>query len=47
MIGYMNIMNNALLRAHLPPGKSPDQYGITLTSHPMNRTSVQLESLLM
>uniref|UniRef100_A0A673ZFD4 ATP-binding cassette sub-family A member 2 n=1 Tax=Salmo trutta TaxID=8032 RepID=A0A673ZFD4_SALTR len=40
---YLNVLNNAILRANLPPGKgNPAAYGITLTNHPMNRTSASL-----
>uniref|UniRef100_A0A673ZQ15 ATP-binding cassette sub-family A member 2 n=1 Tax=Salmo trutta TaxID=8032 RepID=A0A673ZQ15_SALTR len=40
---YLNVLNNAILRANLPPGKgNPAAYGITLTNHPMNRTSARL-----
>uniref|UniRef100_A0A8C7YRG7 ATP-binding cassette, sub-family A (ABC1), member 2 n=1 Tax=Oryzias sinensis TaxID=183150 RepID=A0A8C7YRG7_9TELE len=40
---YLNVLNNAILRANLPPSKgNPAAYGITLTNHPMNRTSASL-----
>uniref|UniRef100_A0A6Q2Z5M3 ATP-binding cassette sub-family A member 2 n=1 Tax=Esox lucius TaxID=8010 RepID=A0A6Q2Z5M3_ESOLU len=40
---YLNVLNNAILRANLPSGKgNPAAYGITLTNHPMNRTSASL-----
>ncbi|KAM6965213.1 ATP-binding cassette sub-family A member 2 [Aplochiton taeniatus] len=40
---YLNVLNNAILRANLPVGKgNPAAYGITLTNHPMNRTSASL-----
>ncbi|XP_028269247.1 ATP-binding cassette sub-family A member 2 isoform X3 [Parambassis ranga] len=40
---YLNVLNNAILRANLPPTKgNPAAYGITLTNHPMNRTSASL-----
>uniref|UniRef100_A0A673JU23 ATP-binding cassette sub-family A member 2-like n=2 Tax=Sinocyclocheilus rhinocerous TaxID=307959 RepID=A0A673JU23_9TELE len=40
---YLNVLNNAILRANLPSSKgNPAAYGITVTSHPMNRTSASL-----
>uniref|UniRef100_A0A3B4BC57 ATP-binding cassette sub-family A member 2 n=1 Tax=Periophthalmus magnuspinnatus TaxID=409849 RepID=A0A3B4BC57_9GOBI len=40
---YLNVLNNAILRANLPPSRgNPAAYGITLTNHPMNRTSASL-----
>ncbi|KAM9858193.1 ATP-binding cassette sub-family A member 2 [Aulostomus maculatus] len=40
---YLNVLNNAILRANLPASKgNPSAYGITLTNHPMNRTSASL-----
>ncbi|XP_042278447.1 ATP-binding cassette sub-family A member 2 isoform X1 [Thunnus maccoyii] len=40
---YLNVLNNAILRANLPVSKgNPAAYGITLTNHPMNRTSASL-----
>ena len=40
----MNIVNNLLLRAHLPESEDPRRNGITLINHPMNRTRFQLAS---
>uniref|UniRef100_A0AAR2KNL7 ATP-binding cassette sub-family A member 2 n=1 Tax=Pygocentrus nattereri TaxID=42514 RepID=A0AAR2KNL7_PYGNA len=40
---YLNVLNNAILRANLPLSKgNPAAYGITVTNHPMNRTSASL-----
>ncbi|XP_037337766.2 ATP-binding cassette sub-family A member 2 [Pungitius pungitius] len=40
---YLNVLNNAILRANLPTSKgNPAAYGFTLTNHPMNRTSASL-----
>ncbi|XP_053276075.1 ATP-binding cassette sub-family A member 2 isoform X1 [Pleuronectes platessa] len=40
---YLNVLNNAILRANLPASRgNPSAYGITLTNHPMNRTSASL-----
>lgn len=42
MVSYMNIMNNLIMRAHLPEGLNPEDYGISAINHPMNRTRAQL-----
>ncbi|XP_069039700.1 ATP-binding cassette sub-family A member 2 [Lepisosteus oculatus] len=40
---YLNALNNAILRANLPKSQgNPAAYGITVTNHPMNRTSASL-----
>ncbi|KAM7094065.1 ATP-binding cassette sub-family A member 2 isoform 2-T2 [Molossus nigricans] len=40
---YLNSLNNAILRANLPKSKGhPAAYGITVTNHPMNKTSASL-----
>ncbi|XP_044296030.1 ATP-binding cassette sub-family A member 2 [Varanus komodoensis] len=40
---YLNTLNNAILRANLPKSRgNPAAYGITLTNHPMNKTSASL-----
>ncbi|XP_033946988.1 ATP-binding cassette sub-family A member 2 isoform X1 [Pseudochaenichthys georgianus] len=40
---YLNVLNNAILRANLAASKgNPAAYGFTLTNHPMNRTSASL-----
>uniref|UniRef100_A0A4W3GWH1 ATP-binding cassette sub-family A member 2 n=1 Tax=Callorhinchus milii TaxID=7868 RepID=A0A4W3GWH1_CALMI len=40
---YLNALNNAILRANLPKTKgNPAGYGITVTNHPMNKTSASL-----
>lgn len=40
---YLNSLNNAILRANLPKNKgNPAAYGITVTNHPMNKTSASL-----
>uniref|UniRef100_A0A670YQ04 ATP-binding cassette sub-family A member 2 n=1 Tax=Pseudonaja textilis TaxID=8673 RepID=A0A670YQ04_PSETE len=40
---YLNALNNAILRANLPSSRgNPAAYGITLTNHPMNKTSASL-----
>ncbi|KAK6978866.1 ATP-binding cassette sub- A member 2 [Biomphalaria glabrata] len=43
---YLNVLNNAILRANLPESKgNPAAYGITLFNHPWNETNSQLSSL--
>uniref|UniRef100_UPI00358F4AA8 ATP-binding cassette sub-family A member 2 isoform X1 n=1 Tax=Myxine glutinosa TaxID=7769 RepID=UPI00358F4AA8 len=40
---YLNVLNNAILRANLPPSRgNPAAYGITVINHPMNKTSASL-----
>lgn len=40
---FLNTLNNAILRANLPKSRgNPAAYGITLTNHPMNKTSASL-----
>ncbi|XP_058158739.1 ATP-binding cassette sub-family A member 2 isoform X1 [Dasypus novemcinctus] len=40
---YLNSLNNAILRANLPKARgNPAAYGITVTNHPMNKTSASL-----
>uniref|UniRef100_A0A8C4WL01 ATP-binding cassette sub-family A member 2 n=1 Tax=Gopherus evgoodei TaxID=1825980 RepID=A0A8C4WL01_9SAUR len=40
---YLNVLNNAILRANLPKNRgNPAAYGITVTNHPMNKTSASL-----
>ena len=43
----MNILNNFVLRAHLPEGADTMMYGITAVNHPLNRTAEQLEDYIM
>ncbi|XP_040096160.1 phospholipid-transporting ATPase ABCA7 isoform X2 [Oryx dammah] len=48
MVAFVNRANNALLRAHLPPGPSHHTHSITTLSHPLNLTKEQLsEAALM
>ncbi|XP_067120260.1 phospholipid-transporting ATPase ABCA1-like isoform X3 [Centruroides vittatus] len=42
-VGYMNALNNILLRANLPPGQNHKYYGISVINHPMNFTQGQLQ----
>ncbi|XP_062967298.1 phospholipid-transporting ATPase ABCA7 [Cynocephalus volans] len=48
MVAFVNRANNALLRAHLPPGSDGHAYSITTLNHPLNLTKEQLsEATLM
>ncbi|XP_030852675.1 phospholipid-transporting ATPase ABCA1 [Strongylocentrotus purpuratus] len=40
---YMNVMNNLLLRAHIDSDNSSQYHGITVTNHPINFTSSQID----
>uniref|UniRef100_A0A9J8ACW3 P-type phospholipid transporter n=1 Tax=Cyprinus carpio carpio TaxID=630221 RepID=A0A9J8ACW3_CYPCA len=44
---YLNVMNNGILRASLPPGKDPRQFGITTFNHPLNLTKEQLSQVAL
>uniref|UniRef100_A0A3P8TRN4 ATP binding cassette subfamily A member 1 n=1 Tax=Amphiprion percula TaxID=161767 RepID=A0A3P8TRN4_AMPPE len=39
---FINVMNNGILRAHLPAGADPSRYGISAFNHPLNLTKEQL-----
>lgn len=43
----MNVMNNAILRANLPPGADPSNYGIMSFNHPLNLTKEQLSQVAL
>nr|XP_054607334.1 retinal-specific phospholipid-transporting ATPase ABCA4 [Nothobranchius furzeri] len=45
MVAFMNVANNAILRAHLPRGAHLDEYGITTINHPLNLTKEQLSEI--
>lgn len=45
MVSFMNVANNAILRANLPKGANLDEYGITATNHPLNLTKDQLSEI--
>uniref|UniRef100_A0A3Q2Z6G7 P-type phospholipid transporter n=1 Tax=Hippocampus comes TaxID=109280 RepID=A0A3Q2Z6G7_HIPCM len=45
MVSFMNVANNAILRANLPKGAKLDQYGITAINHPLNLTKEQLSEI--
>ncbi|KAM9839656.1 retinal-specific phospholipid-transporting ATPase ABCA4a [Aulostomus maculatus] len=45
MVSFMNVANNAILRANLPRGTNLDEYGITAINHPLNLTKEQLSEI--
>ncbi|XP_029935000.1 retinal-specific phospholipid-transporting ATPase ABCA4a isoform X2 [Myripristis murdjan] len=45
MVSFMNVANNAILRANLPKGTNLDEYGITAINHPLNLTKQQLSEI--
>lgn len=47
MVSFVNVMNNGLLRASLPPGPERRRHGITAYNHPLNLTKEQLTEIAM
>lgn len=47
MVSFVNVMNNGLLRASLPPGPERTKHGITAYNHPLNLTKEQLTEMAM
>uniref|UniRef100_A0A8C5D6G3 P-type phospholipid transporter n=1 Tax=Gouania willdenowi TaxID=441366 RepID=A0A8C5D6G3_GOUWI len=47
MVSFVNVMNNGLLRASLPPGPLRRKHGITAYNHPLNLTKEQLTEMAM
>uniref|UniRef100_H3CTK4 ATP-binding cassette, sub-family A (ABC1), member 4a n=1 Tax=Tetraodon nigroviridis TaxID=99883 RepID=H3CTK4_TETNG len=45
MVAFMNVANNAILRANLPPGANLAEHGITVINHPLNLTKEQLSEI--
>uniref|UniRef100_A0A8C5BGX3 ATP-binding cassette, sub-family A (ABC1), member 4b n=1 Tax=Gadus morhua TaxID=8049 RepID=A0A8C5BGX3_GADMO len=45
MASFMNVANNAILRAFLPSSANPVEYGITAVNHPLNLTKEQLSEV--
>uniref|UniRef100_A0AAQ5ZUX9 ABC transporter domain-containing protein n=1 Tax=Amphiprion ocellaris TaxID=80972 RepID=A0AAQ5ZUX9_AMPOC len=45
MVAFMNVANNAILRAFLPPSAKPVEFGITAINHPLNLTKEQLSEV--
>ncbi|XP_030594647.1 phospholipid-transporting ATPase ABCA1b isoform X2 [Archocentrus centrarchus] len=44
---FINVMNNGILRANLPPGKDASKYGISAFNHPLNLTKEQLSQVAL
>lgn len=47
VVSFVNVMNNGLLRASLPPGPERRKHGITAYNHPLNLTKEQLTKKAM
>ncbi|KAM4718470.1 retinal-specific phospholipid-transporting ATPase ABCA4a isoform 3-T3 [Anableps anableps] len=45
MVSFMNVANNAILRANLPKRADLSEYGITVINHPLNLTKEQLSEI--
>uniref|UniRef100_A0A8D3CL79 P-type phospholipid transporter n=1 Tax=Scophthalmus maximus TaxID=52904 RepID=A0A8D3CL79_SCOMX len=45
MVAFMNVANNAILRAFLPPTADPAAFGVTAANHPLNLTKEQLSEV--
>uniref|UniRef100_A0A669QXH6 P-type phospholipid transporter n=1 Tax=Phasianus colchicus TaxID=9054 RepID=A0A669QXH6_PHACC len=45
MVSFLNVANNAILRANLRTGQAPEEYGITVVNHPLNLTKEQLSEV--
>ncbi|XP_053326101.1 retinal-specific phospholipid-transporting ATPase ABCA4 [Spea bombifrons] len=45
MVIFINVANNAILRANLGDDKDPGEYGITAMNHPLNLTKDQLSEV--
>lgn len=45
MVAFMNVANNAILRANLPFHADPSEFGITAINHPLNLTKEQLSDV--
>ncbi|OWK64540.1 Retinal-specific ATP-binding cassette transporter, partial [Lonchura striata] len=45
MVSFLNVANNAILRANLRTGQDPEEYGITAINHPLNLTKEQLSEV--
>nr|XP_056703951.1 phospholipid-transporting ATPase ABCA1 [Euleptes europaea] len=44
---FLNVINNAILRANLQEGEDPSTYGITAYNHPLNLTKQQLSEVAL
>ncbi|XP_062988617.1 retinal-specific phospholipid-transporting ATPase ABCA4 [Elgaria multicarinata webbii] len=45
LVSFLNVANNAVLRANLKQGRNSEDYGITAISHPLNLTKEQLSEV--
>lgn len=45
MVSFMNVANNAILRANLPNGANLAEYGMTVINHPLNLSKEQLSEV--
>ncbi|NXA12997.1 ABCA4 protein, partial [Sapayoa aenigma] len=45
MVSFLNVANNAILRANLRTGQAPEEHGITAVNHPLNLTKEQLSEV--
>lgn len=45
MVSFLNVAHSAVLRASLPQDRNPEEYGITVTSQPLNLTKEQLSEV--
>uniref|UniRef100_A0A668A8Y6 P-type phospholipid transporter n=1 Tax=Myripristis murdjan TaxID=586833 RepID=A0A668A8Y6_9TELE len=45
VVAFMNVANNAILRALLPRSAKPVEYGMTAINHPLNLTKEQLSEV--
>ncbi|XP_075689302.1 retinal-specific phospholipid-transporting ATPase ABCA4 isoform X2 [Rhinoderma darwinii] len=45
MVIFINVANNAILRANLGEDKDPEEFGITTMNHPLNLTKDQLSEV--
>ncbi|KAF3819618.1 hypothetical protein GH733_015127 [Mirounga leonina] len=45
LVSFLNVAHNAILRASLHKDNNPEEYGITVTSQPLNLTKEQLSEI--
>ncbi|XP_059941358.1 retinal-specific phospholipid-transporting ATPase ABCA4 [Mesoplodon densirostris] len=45
LVSFLNVAHNAILRASLHEDRNPEEYGITVVSHPLNLTKEQLSEI--
>ncbi|XP_039195689.1 retinal-specific phospholipid-transporting ATPase ABCA4 isoform X2 [Crotalus tigris] len=45
IVSFLNVANNAILRANLQQNRDPEEYGITAINHPLNLTKDQLSEI--